>query len=139
MRNAVDSFTMFLNNELAGITLHRLVNSPDYPDDGLLKQNALNVSFLTTLFDPHINLTQVSLDVLNEDEFTAISWIEQIQDLLSKRYFTPQYNWTNPASPVAVDGNLYWNEDDIIFRRIPVSHYSQYNSTFFIRYYRTLN
>lgn len=139
MRNVIDSFTMFLVNELNGITIHHLVNSPDYPDAGLLKQNALNVSFLTTLMDPHINQTLVSLDVLHEDEFTAISWMEQIYDLLSKRYFTEQKDWTNPSSPVNVDGNLYWDSDAVIFRRIPVSQYSQYNASFFLKFYRTLN
>lgn len=139
MRHVIDSFLMLLSNELTGIPIHHLVNSPDYPDSGLLKQNALNVSFLTTIFHPHINQTMVSLDVLNEDQYTAISWLEQIQNLLSKRYFTEQKNWTTPSAPTNIDGNIYWEKDAIVFRPIPVSQYSQYNCSFFLKYYATLS
>lgn len=139
MRNVADSFIMFLSNNLAGIPIHRIITSPDYPDQGLNKQNALNVSFLTNIFDRHINQLQVSLDVLHEDEYLAVSWLEQIQDLLSKRYFTPQQNWSSPSTPTNVDGNIYWDEDSVIFRKLPVTHYSHYNCTMFLKYYRSLS
>ena len=130
---------MFLSNELTGIPVNHLVISPDYPDGAPLKQNALNVSFLTMRFDPLINELQVSLDLLHEDGYVAITWLEQIQDLLSKRYFTPQQNWTIPTSPVNVDGNLFWDSDSIVFRKIPISFYSHHNATFFLKFYKTLN
>lgn len=139
MRNTRDSFLIFLNNELTGITIHSIRRQPDDPQSDKLLLNALNIEFLNLSFARHVNEQLVSLSVINEIELDALDVCEQIFNLLSKQFMIPQYDYTVPSTPVAVDGNILWEPTAIHFRKISSPLYSHFNLTFELKFYKTLS
>jgi len=138
MRNTRNSFLKFLEAELPSIEIHPLTINSRYPEDALLKLNCLNVNFLNTNFDPHINEQTVSLDVIFEKENDGVDAVEDIFDLLSKRFFIPKYDYTVPSVPVSLNSNIYWDKDVINFTKISNNKYYHANTTFNLKHYRAL-
>lgn len=117
MRATRDTFLHFLSDNLTGLTVRNVRKSSDNPSLSKLADNAVNVQFLTSR--PHVHIAEqlVSIDVIHEDELTAVDMTQQVYELLSSAYYTPKYDYTNPSAPVATGQNIMWSKD-ISFRPI---------------------
>lgn len=135
MRDARDTFIMLLANELTGLTIHPLREDAEYPEYALLKTDAVNVGFVSAGYDIHINELTVSIDVVYERELSGVDAEQQIFNLLSKRFYTEKYNYSNPSVPVPTGTNIFWDRDAIRFTRIPEVGVYHSNATFDLKHY----
>lgn len=135
MRNARDTFITLLNTELTGLTVHPIRDDTDYPEFSLFKTNAVNIGFTAGSYDPHINELTVSIDMVYERELDAVDAEQQVFNLLSKRFFTEKFNYTNPLAPVPTGTNIFWERDVIRFIRVPEEGIYHSNTTFDLRHY----
>lgn len=126
MRATTESFLQFLSDNLVGIPIHAVRKDTNQPDAEKLQVNALNVSFLNPTFDVHVSELIAVLDVTNENELTALDWMESVWKLLTISAETPKLDYTNPASPVALGDLLYW-PTKILFRPIHSPFYTHYH------------
>jgi hypothetical protein len=138
MRNCRNSFLTLLKDELTGLVVHPLRDDPDYPEFSLLKTDAINVSFISAGYDPHINELTVSIDVVYERELQGVDAEQAVFMLLSKRFFTEKFSYANPSAPVATGGNIYWDRDTIRFNRVPEVGIYHSNATFDLKHYISL-
>lgn len=135
-RQCRDTFLHFLADHpnLVGIPVHNLRQDPSNPDLELLQRNAINVEFLNTGFGSagHDSKQQVEIDILNDDELTAVDWAQSLANALQTAGYTPLMDYTTPITPVAVSpaSMIRWNPDLVNFRRITADgHYFRFNCT----------
>jgi len=138
MRDTRDTFLTLLNTELTGLTLHSVRDDPDFPEAAILKTNAVNVGFMSAGYDRHINELTVSIDIIYERELSGVDAEQQVFNLLSKRFYTEKFNYTNPSIPVATGTNIFWDTDVIQFSRILQVGIYHSNATFELRHYIVL-
>jgi hypothetical protein len=138
MKNCQNSFLKFLQAELPTIPLHVIRKDYNYPEEGLLKVNALNVDFQTQSFRTDISTQMVILDVINEVEDTALSWASTIFELLSKRFYISKYDYAYTPARL-LPGSIYWDRDAIDFREINVDYFARYSCTFNLYHYILLS
>lgn len=103
-----DTFTHFLADNLTGINVHQCRRDINNPNQDDLEMNTVNLSFINTDFDRHINVQHVVIDIIHDDERTAFDWTQQVWTLLSKAFMTPVFDYTNPSSPVQQNSNIFW-------------------------------
>lgn len=130
MRATHDTFLHLLSDNLdPSIPVHAVRVDPNNPGAGEMETNAVNVQFLTMDYDIHIGVIQVSIDVLHEDQLTAMSFTKSVWDILSAAFYTQKYDYSS-GSAVAVSPktNLYW-KTAIKFRPIKNDFYFHYNCT----------
>lgn len=127
MRAVRDTFLHFLADNITGITLHPVRREIDRPDSDRLQMNAVNVQFLN--IDPriHVSSQTVSIDVIFDDELTALNWVNKVWGVLNKAFYTPKYDYTVSATPVATGTNIMWEPEDIGFRPVTTDYYSHYS------------
>jgi|SRR5581483_1827717 len=123
MRNTRDSFLHFLADNLDGIPVHNIRRDPNKPDADKIQVNAVNVHFLDVAPDTQVGNTTVVIDVINDDELTALSWVNQVWTLLSSAFFTPKLDYSNPESPVSTGTNIMWDRHKVRFRVIVSDFY----------------
>jgi hypothetical protein len=132
---ATDTFLSYLAKELAepanlAIPVHWVRQSPQDENADKLKNKHLNVRFLGFFQDGSIEWCLVSLDLLWDDERTALGHLKKIRDLLLSVQVVPEKDFVaNQLTGRAVS----WNGRAVRF--IPVrtpsgSRYIQYNATF---------
>jgi hypothetical protein len=126
MRNTRDTFLRFLADNLTGVTVNAVRRDTSRPDGDKLVTNAVNVKFLNENFDVHVPELIAVIDVIHEDELTAEDMVRQVWEVLSARFFTEKYSYSNPSSPVRVAGNVCWDRDAIKFRPINSPFYAHY-------------
>lgn len=136
MRNCRDSFLMFLSDNLAGIPIHAVRRDSGNPNADLLQTGAINVKFLDPTFDNQVADQPVAIDVLHDDELTALDWTQQLWNLLSTRFFTEMYDYTNPASPVATGYVIFWNRR-LRFRQLESPYYSHFHIRMSLNFHLT--
>lgn len=135
MRATRDTFLHFLADNLTGRTVWPIRKSSTDPAKSKLKENAVNVQFLTMTQHMHIAGTLVSIDILHQDELTAVDITQEVWQLLSSAFYTPNYDYTNPNSPVATGENIYWDNDSVVFKPIDNSpNYMHFNCTMELRH-----
>lgn len=109
MRNSRDSFLVFLNTNLPSLPIHPVRRDSNNPDADIYQVNAINVKFLSPIFDNQVSKQPVSIDIIHDDELTALDWSQQFWTLISTRFYTNILDYTIPASPVATGYMLNWD------------------------------
>jgi hypothetical protein len=111
MRSTRDTFTHFLADNLApySITVKQIRLDANSPGQEILQANAVNVQFLNPEFTTQISSQLVAIDIVHEDELTALDWTQKTANLLLSAGYTPKLDYTIPASPVALGTNIFWN------------------------------
>jgi hypothetical protein len=119
---------MFLSDNLVGVSVHALRYDKNKPELSVFQQNALNVSFLDMDFDTQPSSIMASLDLIFDKELDAVDAAQTVMTLLNSAATTPKLDYTNPASPVPVNGWIYWSTN-VRFRHVVADDYSHFNAT----------
>lgn len=135
MRQTRDTFLHFLSDNLASssITVNNVRLDINQPGVEKYMTNAVNVKFLDINPLNIIGDTVVEISVINDTELTALTWLKKVTDILTSAYFTPKLDYTNPASPVAVGTNIYW-DFSLRFRPIYNEFYCDYRCNLSLRH-----
>jgi len=124
IRNCYDSFLHFLADNLQDIPVNPVRRQPARANADTLAMNALNVSVMALDQDVHVSILQLSLDVVNDDELTAVDWVDQIWALLNAALMTPKESYKT-GIPVYQGSNLFWNKS-IKFLKVHSDFYAHY-------------
>lgn len=115
---ARETFLHYLQDNLAPIAVHNLRRDPDDPDAERVLCPAVNVQFHGDKTTNHVSTVQVYIDVVNESEWDATGVIGQVSALLTARFFTEKFDYSDPANPKNLGTTLSWNPERVIFRPI---------------------
>lgn len=126
LRDCRDTFLHFLSDNLSGITVHPLRCDPNDPGADVLMMNAVNVQYLNVDLET-VATQQVVIDIVNDDENTAIDWMTNIWQLLRSAFYTTLYSYTDPSLPVYQESNVFWDRNAVKFRRIVNENYTHYS------------
>lgn len=124
MRELRDTFLKFLEGHdyLTALTIpvHNVRRDPNFMNAELLQLNAVNIQFLTTRFaaSGYESRQLTSIDVVHEDELTALDWTSAVAKALQTAGYVPKLDYSTDP-PTATGKLLYWNPKSIDFR--PVS------------------
>jgi hypothetical protein len=117
VRACRDTFLHFLADNLTGLQVHALRRSTSDNAAGTIQTNAINVAFLKDTPNVRTAQTVVSIDIVYDDELTAVDAMAQVFRLLTAAYYTPKYDYSS-GSPVAIGTNVMWNPRQVSFRSI---------------------
>jgi hypothetical protein len=137
MRQCLETFLMLLSDNLA-IPVHHVREDKNLPGSNLLQMNCINVQIVAPSFGNAANISTlvVSLDVVNDDELTALDWLQQTTKMLQKGGYTPKMNYTfdaegNISLAVPVGTNIWWHPNVIKFRPVKAeANYSRFTCLF---------
>jgi hypothetical protein len=105
---ARDTFLYLLADNLASpVVVHHVRQDPDNPGNQRLQTNAVNVQFLNDGLHTVVSDLRVAIDVIHEDERTAIDWTKQVWAILSAALYTPIFDYSS-GTPVLTGHNLSW-------------------------------
>lgn len=136
MREVRDSFLKFLADNLpSDLPVHAIRRDPNDPISNILKSNAVNVQFLNLTLEKSVSTQLTSVDVLADDETTALESVNQVWQLLSASYYTPQLNYLDPAHPVPTFSNIYWPVKGLQFKPIYSDYYFHYSLSLQIKFH----
>lgn len=112
MRAARDTFLHYLSDNLSSLTIHNLRVDKADPKQNEIRLNAVNVTFHNSDFSGPGDLSQtlVTVDVIYDNELTALDAAEDISQLLFTAAFAPLMDYTVPSAPVQISNErLFWN------------------------------
>ena len=135
MRQTRDSFLRFLSDNLPGTKIHAVRRSTTEVDGDKLEMNAVNVKFLASDFSIHISDQLVVIDVVHEDELSAVDLYTQLWQILNKRAYIQKYDYTDPQNPVAVDNVVVYWEPTVRFIPIFNPAYSHWHCTIHLKHH----
>lgn len=130
-----DTFLHFLADNLTGIEVHPVRKDPNDPSAELLKLNAVNVEFLGFDLAVDVSGQQVVIDVVNDDERTAVTWVSSLFTLLSAAYYTPKLDYNTPSSPVPTGTNIMWDRKKVRFRKVGNDNYSHFSCVLDLKFH----
>jgi len=134
MIEARDSFLHLLADNLpAEVKVHNVRKDPDTPGSERLHTNKVNVQFLSDDLHTGVSLVLVTVDVIHEDERTAIDWTKKVWDILSAALYAPVYDYSS-GTPVATGWNLSWGQP-VRFRPIFDELYTRRSATLTLSYH----
>jgi hypothetical protein len=132
----MDSVLRFLADNLVGVPVHAMRFDKNNPASTVFQQNALNVDFLDMVFDTRPSTMTVSFDLIYDKELDAVDAAEKVMTLMNSAAYTPKLDYTNPLSPVAVNGWVYWGTN-VRFRQIVADEYAHFNATLMLHHYHS--
>jgi hypothetical protein len=124
IRNCYDTFLHFLADNLVGIPVHPVRRQSTDANADRLEMNAFNVSIMALDPDIHVSILQLSLDVVNDDELSAVDWVDQIWGLLNAALMTPKESYKT-GTPVYQSSNIFWNKS-VKFLKVHSDFYAHY-------------
>lgn len=134
MRAVRDTFFQYIadNQQYPAWYLRK---DPNNPKHSQLKEGAVNIQFIAD--DPAVSEAKVnvSIDVVNADELTAIDMMKAVWNVLAANAMAPLKDYTNPNAPAALQGNVFWKPDSIRFRPVATDTYFRYNSQLTLSYF----
>jgi len=119
-----DTFLHFLADNLVDIAFHYVRRDSNDPSGELLLRNAVNVEFLGAELNNDLSKWQVAVDIVADDEETAVTMLDEVWKLLKSAFYTPILNGT---------GNIMWDRR-IPFRKVDGAYYYQFSAIFNITY-----
>lgn len=130
MHKSLDTFTHFLFDNLkdgAGVVIpvHQMRQDALKPALSAMQMNAVNIQIGSPDFNVAESSIDVSLHVCNDNELIAIDWAEQLVRLLDLAAYVPKMDYSNPATPVATGGWIFW-DTHIRFRPITKNGYAHF-------------
>lgn len=123
IRNLHDTYLHFLNDNLTGIPVREVRFDKNDPTAESLEIGALNVEFQNRDYNI-IGVTTVILNVVSDDQFTAMDWEEQISKLHQATAFWGIQDYS-AGTPAPVGKNFTW-ASKLSFR--PVVNGNYYHS-----------
>lgn len=129
MRHTRDTFLHFLADNLT-MNVHPLRKDPNNPSLEELRENAVSVKFMNVSPIVGVTTQQVAIHIIHTDENTAVDWTNDVFTLLNQAYMTPLYDYSIPASPTALNANIFWRPDQITFRHVDVEFYAHFVAVF---------
>ena len=134
MLTATDSFIEYLSDNLSGdVQVYWWRQSAEDEHAGLLKQNALNVTFLGFYEDGSLEHILTSLDLLASDERQAMTWLKLVRDLLIEEQVIPELDHEFFEFPVDPQRAVSWDGREVNFLNVRTprgTRYVHYNATF---------
>jgi hypothetical protein len=131
VRNTMDSFLKFLQDELSSstptVTIHALRYDVNNPDSSRLQLNALNVYFMDANYDTDITTLMASLDIIYEDELTAVDVRDAVWGALNKTFFIRKKSYIIPSTPVSLSTCIYWERGSILFNKVASDDYVHFS------------
>ena len=134
MRIVRDSFLHFLADNLSTVTVHPCRRDKDADDTDKLEINALNVAFGDQQLESGVSSQVVILDLIHSNELADEDLVLTVFQLLNATYFCPIFDYTNPASPVNKNTNVYWQRP-LRWRKVPNDFYVRYNCRLTLHFY----
>lgn len=120
------TFSHFIADNVGSVPVHALRHDPNDPGADTLKNNAINIQFLSLYLDT-IGNQQIVIDVLNDDENVAADWMWTLWTILRSAFYTTLMDYTtNPTSPVSKNTNLMWEHSSVKFSRVANEYYVHY-------------
>ena|ERR1035441_6410961 len=135
MITARDTFLHLLSDNLPVGTLHPVRVDPADRASNPLQMNAVNVAFGNLTSGIGLTSQQTFIDVVYDAENDAADMVSTLFVLLKTCYFTPLYDYSDPANPVALNTNLMWDRHRISFKRIASQEYCHYSCTLSTKLY----
>lgn len=142
MREAKATFLMFLNDNLTTLTppvsVHAMRKDPDDPSSDKLQMNSVNVGFGRVEFAVNTTCLYTKIDVIADSELVATDIVQSVWRLLSKRFYTEGYDYTDPSNPVLTGTTLMWKPDKVKFSPAQYEkddRYYRYSCTLPIEYH----
>jgi hypothetical protein len=130
------TFLHFLADNLVGISVHPVRRDASDPSTEILKINAVNVQFLGLDLDIAVSGQQAVIDVVNEDESTAVDWVSSVFALLSAAYYTPLLSYDDIQSPAPLGSNIMWDRHRVRFKKIALSdNYSHFSCVLDLKFH----
>lgn len=126
MREVRDSFLKFLADNISQTTVKAVRRDPDDPAADKISVNCVNVSFGRMTLDNQKSTQVAIIDVCADKELDALNIVNQVWQLLSAAYFTPQLNYAIPSSPTPTGSNLYWEKGKVQFNEVYSDFYFHY-------------
>lgn len=133
MQKVMDTFLHFIADNLP-YTIHPIRHDSEDPSSSDLQLDAINIEFLDYRPQLGSSTLRVVLDVMYNDERTAVAVVETIYDLLSAAYYTELKDYAVPSSPVEVGSNVFWDRNNVSFSRISNDNYTHYSCILTLRH-----
>ncbi len=137
VRNCRDTMTHFIHDNLPEyMPCHPVRRDPADRGADVLAINSVNLSFLniTTGNNTTLCTQQLVIDVVHEDENTAVDWVDVVLSLLRAAYFTPMLDYTVSTAPADTDTNIMWDKRRLTFKRITSRFYTHYSLLLSLRF-----
>lgn len=126
MRQTRDSFLHLFIDNIVGVPVKNVRRDVNNPAAALYQVNALNIKFLDEMPGTNIGCTTVELAVINEDELTALDWVNKVYIILNAAYLMQKMDYTNPTTPVAVGQSQIWWDYKLSFKPVYSEMYYDY-------------
>lgn len=140
MRELRDSFLHFLADNLSssGISVHPIRRDSNNPGTEKLQANCINVQFLNVEPSVQVGNQLVAIDVIHEEELTALDWMETVWDLLSSTFYAPLYDYSDPANPAPLGTNIMWGRNRVRFKPMNSDFYTRYRCEMSLEYHNPI-
>jgi hypothetical protein len=132
MRNVKDSFLHHLADNLS-IEVNSIRTDQSDPSHNTLKLNALNVEILDVTPSFGRATMRVALDVVFDDENTALDAITSIWNLFKLSFFTPVLDYSQ-NTPTDTGVRVFWEPESSRFTRVSANRYCHYTCTLTLRF-----
>ncbi len=126
IRNAQDSFVKYLSDNITIAPVNVLRRDVTRPDGETLQMNAVNLSFLNNDLQISVSGMVVVIDVVNDDEYSAINVMQKVWELLSARFFTPKLDYSDPSNPLSSGTNMFWDSKAVHFTKVYSDYYTHF-------------
>lgn len=119
-----DSFLRYIADNVGGIPVHAQRRDSYDPSTDILEMNAINVKYDDWKFG-RIAEQKVYIDILSDDENTAVEWMELIGMILEVG-IAPLYDYSDPSNPVSLNRYISWSPE-LKFIKVANDHYCHYS------------
>lgn len=134
MQSVRDTFLHYVADNLPSYTVKPIRKNANGVSDEYLQIDAVNITFRTLRPSVHVGRQAVTIDIVFDDERQLIACLSALWVILSSSFYTPLFDYTVPASPVAQGSNVMWDRDSISFSRIEAPNF-RYSATFDLRFH----
>jgi hypothetical protein len=134
VRATRDTFLMLLKDNLSSsIPVKNIRFDKNDASAEFLSANTVNVKFQNAGYSNVLSDQTVTIDIVHDDELTALDWTKAVTDILLANTTAPKLDYTNPASPVATGTQLYW-DPRIRFTPITDGNYARFSASMLLRH-----
>lgn len=125
MRVARDTFLHFIYDNANGqFEVHPIRTDPNDPAASVFKMNAVNIHFLNLALGVDTHTQHVSIDVVYDDESSAVEATTALWNILSASFSCPLLDYTDTSNPVTTGtGNIFWDRRSVKFRYVRSDFY----------------
>lgn len=128
MTHVRNTFLHFLNDNLSSsYPLHVVRVDPSDPSAAVLKMDAVNVEFLDLGYEANMFHQPVAIDVVFDDESTAMAAMTDLWRLFRAAFYTTLYDYSTPSTPVSLGRSVVWDKK-VKFVKVSETSYCHYSA-----------